>query len=321
MQFIYNDISLLHDTGEFHPECAARLSAFQNIPQTELPDAEHLLTLVHTEKHIERIKKAAKNNEQIDGDTIASADSFAAAKAGVSAAVLASETQGFSLMRPPGHHAYAELASGFCLFNGIAVAAQKLAEAGKKVLIFDFDGHFGDGTSDIFYESDKVLYWSLHQEAAFPFKGAAHEIGAGKGIGYNWNMPIPRGSGDDVFRDILQTFIPLVKQFAPDVVGISAGFDAHKNDPLLQLSFSINGYYEAGKMLATEFSDVFVVLEGGYNLEFLPHCIRAFHAGIEGRELEMKMKMPETNTEKETYDIYEKNKQLLLGHLSPYFKI
>ena len=319
MQLIYNDISLKHDTGAHHPECAERLAAFREIPQTDLPDVEHLLALVHTEKHITRVKQAAQNKEEIDGDTIASVESFAAAKAGVSAAVLASATQGFSLMRPPGHHAYAEAATGFCFFNSIAVAAQKLAEEGKKVLIFDFDGHFGDGTSDIFYGSDKVLYWSLHQEGAFPFKGQTHEIGVGKGVGYNWNIPIPRSSGDDVFTDILQTFIPLAKQFAPDVVGISAGFDAHRNDPLLQLGFSINGYYEAGKTLAREFSDIFAVLEGGYNLEFLPHCIRAFHAGIEGRDLALKM--PKTTSEPEIIEAYEMNKQSLLQHLSPHFTV
>ena len=318
MQYIYHDISLQHQTGQ-HPECAARLAHFAHLPQTELPAADSLLSLVHTDRHIRHVKRAAAEGIAIDGDTVTSAKSYEAAVASVGAAVLASEIGGFSLMRPPGHHAYAEKASGFCLFNSIAVAAQNAANKGKKVLLLDFDGHFGDGTSDIFYADKNVLYWSVHQSPAFPFKGAAREIGSGAGRGFNWNVPLPPGSGDDVFLDALRTFLPLAKQFAPDTVGISAGFDAHCSDPLLQLNFSLHAFYEVGLLLRKNFTNIFAVLEGGYNLEYLPRCIKVFKAGIEG--LDMPYSEPRTATPQHLTRMYQSTKNDLLQEISPYWKI
>ena len=318
MQFIYNDISLQHKTGD-HPECPERLAHFIKTAQTELVDASEFLSLVHTEKHIKAVKSAAESRLPLDPDTLTSEKSYEAAASAVSAAILASETNGFSLMRPPGHHSYADKASGFCLFNSIAVAAQKQAELGKKVLIFDFDGHFGDGTSDIFYDNENVLYWSIHQAPAFPYKGKIYEIGEGKGKGFNWNIPLSHSCGDDIFIDAIKSFLPLVEQFQPDVVGISAGFDGHHSDPLLQMNLSFYGFHEAGMLLQKKFNNIFAVLEGGYNLEYLPRCIECFVAGM--NEEKIPHEEPRTFSDLNTVKDYQETKSALLKELSPYWTV
>lgn len=318
MQLIYNDISLQHKTGD-HPECVDRLAHFNTLTQTELVDASEFLSLVHTEKHIAVVKNAAARSLPIDPDTLTSEKSYEAAVAGVSAAILASETNGFSLMRPPGHHSYADKASGFCLFNSIAVAAQKQANTGKKVLIFDFDGHFGDGTSDIFYESENVLYWSIHQAPAFPYKGKTYEVGEGKGKGFNWNIPLSHSCGDDIFIDAIKSFLPLAEQFQPDIVGISAGFDGHHSDPLLEMNLSFHSFYEAGILLQKKFKNIFAVLEGGYNLEYLPRCIECFVAGM--NEENIPHDEPRTFSDLNTVTDYKETKAALLRELSPYWSV
>jgi len=155
---------------------------------------------------------------------------------------MASETNDFALVRPPGHHAYPLRASGFCLFNNIAIAVKKLVNEGKKVAIFDFDGHLGDG--------------------------------------YTINVPIPPGSGDDVYLTAVDQIMPIVEQFHPDVVAVSAGFDAHHSDLLLELHLSASGYYRFGQILQEKFSNIFAVLEGGYNLDYLPRCLYNFVNGV-----------------------------------------
>ena len=318
MQFIYNDISLQHKTGD-HPECAERLTHFAKLAQTKLVDASEFLSLVHTKKHIEAVQNAAKTQLPLDPDTLASEKSYEAAVAAVSAAILASEINGISLMRPPGHHSYADKASGFCLFNSMAVAAQKQANAGNKVLIIDIDGHFGDGTSDIFYDNENILYWSIHQAPAFPYKGKTHEIGEGKGKGFNWNIPLSHSCGDDIFLDAIKSFLPLVEEFQPDIVGISAGFDGHHSDPLLQMNLSFHSFYGIGILLRKKFKNIFAVLEGGYNLEYLPRCIESFVAGM--NEERMPHDEPRTFSNLETVSDYEETKRSLLKELSPYWKI
>ncbi|NJK83593.1 MAG: histone deacetylase [Saprospiraceae bacterium] len=203
-------------------------------------------------------------------DTMTSPHSFLVASAGVGFAMRAMEEKSFAIMRPPGHHAYPDKASGFCLFNAIAVVAQSLVNEGKKVLIFDFDGHLGDGTEAIFYNTDQVLFWSLHQYPAFPGNGYIDEIGIGKGKGYSINVPLPAGSGDDIFLKAVQEFMPIAEQFKPDVVAVSAGFDAHLYDLLLGLRVTGSTYYKIGAMLKERFEHVFALLEGGYNLEYMP---------------------------------------------------
>ena len=166
-------------------------------------------------------------------------------------------------------------------------------------------GHLGDGTSDIFYDTDQVLYWSMHQYPAFPGHGFVDEIGTGKGKGFTVNIPLPPGSADDILEGALQYFLPVVEQFQPDVVAVSAGFDAHQYDLLLDLKASANFFYKAGKEIRARFSHVFATLEGGYNVDEMPKCLYNFMAGVN----EEPVPYPEDSTSSgmrvlETYEIY-----------------
>ncbi|MCB0669526.1 MAG: histone deacetylase [Saprospiraceae bacterium] len=286
MNIIANPIFLEHDTGQ-HPENRQRLECLNIEEYTEIKvDGEEYLPLVHERAHIQQIRDAAAQGATwIDQDTFVGARSFDVAVAAVGATIMSSTANGFALVRPPGHHAYHDHSSGFCLFNNLAVAVENLRREGKRVFILDFDGHLGDGTSQYFYHSDAVMFWSLHQFPAFPGKGRSNEIGSGKGKGFTINVPLPPGSGDDIFMHAFKNYFPVIEQFEPDVIAISAGFDAHRHDPLLQLNLSSNTFYEIGSMLAGKYSNIFAVLEGGYNTSVLPHCIGNFLAGINKSDL------------------------------------
>lgn len=286
MNIITNPIFLEHETGS-HPENRRRLECLNLKDFTAIDvDGEEYLSLVHQQSHIEKVREAAAHGSAwLDQDTFVSGGSYDAAIAAVGATIMASASNGFALVRPPGHHAYADHASGFCLFNNLAVAAEYLRRKGKRVFILDFDGHLGDGTSHFFYSSDDVMFWSLHQFPAFPGKGRSDEIGAGKGKGFTVNVPLPPGSGDDIFMHAFKNYFPVIEQFEPDVIAVSAGFDSHQYDPLLQLNLSSNTFYEIGRMLAEQFENIFAVLEGGYNTSVLPHCIHNFLAGVNKKPL------------------------------------
>lgn len=281
MDIIYNKIFLEHDTGE-HPENKTRLLSYPSRPEKEIIDGIEFLELIHPADYVKFAKEVCYSGEPFDQDTCTSPGTWAAATASVGAAVMASQTNGLALVRPPGHHAYRTRASGFCVFNNIAVAVERLRRQGKKVFILDFDGHWGDGTADIFGEYNDVLYASLHQYPAFPGGGSETEIGTGKGKGLTINVPLPPQSGDDVFFNGLEPIMAAAIKFKPDAVAVSAGFDAHQHDPLLQLSLSSKAYHRVGEMLKGDFRDIFAVLEGGYNVKYLPLCIDNFLAGING---------------------------------------
>ena len=282
MDLLFHSDVFLHDTGQ-HPENAAKLAAFADLPDAGVSATEADLRLVHDAAYIEYVKSACPQSLSLDADTRTSPHSWRAALTAVGLAIKASETGHFALLRPPGHHAYRAQGTGFCLFNNIAIAAQRLVNAGKKVLILDFDGHFGDGTSDIFYTSDRVFFWSLHQYPAFPYKGKHTETGADAGAGFNLNVPLAPGSGDDLLLDALDRFLPAARAFQPDVLAISAGFDAHQADPLLGLEWTTEGYHQIGKRLRGQFPHSFAVLEGGYHPEALTRSVYSFLDGMNGR--------------------------------------
>ncbi len=318
MKLIYHPLFLEHDT-DWHPESADRLEAFQGLPTTEIPLNEKVLELVHPRSYIDKIKEYAVSGRSPDPETIVSAGSMKAAITAANGAILAAEQGDFVLCRPPGHHAYANYGSGFCLFNNVAIATKNLLSRNKKVLIFDFDGHFGDGTADIFYDSDKVMYFSMHQSPAFPGKGMVNEIGKDRGTGYTINMPLPPFSGDDILQDSLNTLNPVLKQFNPDVVAISAGFDAHESDPLLHLRWSTSAFHSLGKHIRKNFNNHFAVLEGGYNTEVLAECIHAFLDGINGK----KFKGSDRHSDSEilVWNEYEMRLDTLINYLKPYWDI
>lgn len=317
MKLLYDPVFLEHDTG-MHPENPKRLEPFENLPTTPAPNGERYLTLIHSPAYIDKVRHACEFGIHLDADTATSPGSFEAAIRAVGATIQASEQGDFALVRPPGHHAYPEKASGFCLFNNVSIAAENLARQGKKVLICDFDGHLGDGTSAIFYESKQVMYWSLHQYPAFPGHGWTNETGKGEGKGYTLMCPLPPNSGDDIFMDAFTAFLPIAEQFQPDVVAVSAGFDAHQYDLLLDLRTTAGTYFKIGKMLRERFGHIFATLEGGYNVEELPLCVDNFVAGINGDAMPHEEKPTESTLQ--IWQTYELNLQSAILQLRPYWK-
>jgi acetoin utilization deacetylase AcuC-like enzyme len=296
--------SLEHDTGA-HAENAHRLVAIRRLLEStdwlgwELVESPAIdpdvLALVHPPEHVASIQNASLQAASsgplmLDADTIISEGSYTAAMYAAGGAVelvrrLVQERAhriGFSIHRPPGHHATASQAMGFCLFNSIAVAARyATAVLGlDRVAIVDWDVHHGNGTQDIFWESDQVLFASIHESPLYPGSGAPGEIGAGRGMGFTLNLPVPAGAGDAEFLVRLERrIIPRLRQFTPDLILVSAGFDAHAHDPLAHCRVSESGFAEMARLtlgLADEFQvPLGLVLEGGYDAEALARSVAA----------------------------------------------
>jgi len=277
MEILFNSKFLLHNPDSF-AEGRYRIEDFPS--QTEEVDDNGIahITLVHSESHLALVLDACKNH-RILAEVSLSPESYQAACSAVGLAVMAAERGDFAVVRPPGHHAKPERADGFCLFNNIAIAAQKLANEGKKIFILDIDGHHGDGTQEIFYHSDQVLFCSIHQQFAYPWTGEAHETGIGDGLGYTMNFPLPEGSGDRELLGAVDTAIRRAEEFKPDVVGVSAGFDGYIEDRLLGLNYTLDGYYQCGRRLRQSFDHIFAVLEGGYHFD-IKKCVEHFIRGV-----------------------------------------
>jgi acetoin utilization deacetylase AcuC-like enzyme len=277
MKVLFNKKFLKHNVAS-DAEGAYRIEQFPNNYEDRDRNGEEYITLVHTENHKELIKKACMNNEML-AEIQLTPSSYEAAISAVGLAIQASEYNDFAVIRPPGHHAGRERAAGFCLFNNIAIASQKLVNEGKRVFILDIDGHHGDGTQAIFYDSDQVYYFSVHQAYTYPFTGFPNETGEGDGEGFTTNVPLISGSGDKEFLNAISQAISEAKQFEADVIAVSVGFDAYEKDRLLGLKLTQKSYYECAFRLRRAFRNIFAVLEGGYHFE-IKDCVETFIDGI-----------------------------------------
>lgn len=300
--------SLEHDTGS-HPEQPARIVAIDaELEQRDWLGWERLsspavqrtvLAAVHPEPYIASIEDAvAAGGMLMDPDTVVSSGSFEAALHACGGAVemvrllLAGAVPcGFSIHRPPGHHAETARAMGFCLFNNIAVAARFAIDACglQRVLILDWDVHHGNGTNDIFSGDPRVLFISIHQSPLYPGTGSAGDVGSGDGVGYTVNLPVAPGSADEVFCSLVEfVAAPLARAFEPQLVLVSAGFDAHRDDPLADCLVTTQGFGSMAAavhdLCADELGVPFgAVLEGGYALGPLARSVAATLDAFAGR--------------------------------------
>jgi len=277
MEILFNSKFLNHNPGS-SAEGPYRIEGFQSQVREVDRKGEAYVSLVHSEAHLNMVRDACMHH-QVLAEVQLSPESYEAACSAVGLAIMAAEQGDFAVVRPPGHHAKRERADGFCLFNNIAIATQKLVNEGKKVFILDIDGHHGDGTQEIFYDSDQVLFCSVHQLFAYPYSGESHETGIGSGKGYTMNFPLPAGSGDRELLEVVDKAIARAVEFKPDAVGVSAGFDGYIDDRLLDLRYTLDGYFQVGNKLAASFDHIFAVLEGGYHLD-IPYCVHQFIRGV-----------------------------------------
>ena len=296
---IFSATFLNHNAEILHPESPSRLRAIVEglkaaglwsrlVPLTVGPATEHEIARVHTREYLQLLDRS--EGHYLDPDTwvgdgsppiarLAAGGVIAAARAVWSGAL----ANAFCAVRPPGHHALAGRGMGFCLLNNIAIAAADLLAhvPEARVLIVDWDVHHGNGTQAIFYESPQVMYASLHQYPFYPGTGAASETGCGSGVGFTVNRPLWAGAGDAEFLGALDSILAgPAHEFRPDVVLVSAGFDAHEDDPLAQLTVTTEGFAAATRAVcafarAMCGGRLVSVLEGGYDLTALGECVTA----------------------------------------------
>lgn len=296
--FYTHPSSLEHDTGPGHPESIQRLQAvmdaldgpaFAALVRREAPRGSVWdIKRVHDDAYIQSVFSAVPKDgyANLDGDTVVSPGSGEAALfavggvcAAVDAVVGGEADNAFCALRPPGHHAERDQAMGFCLFNNIAIAAFHALELEgiERVAVMDFDVHHGNGTQQAFWDHENLMYASTHQSPCYPGSGAERERGAHGNI---VNAPLPPGSSGEDFRDAFGFIRPAIKDFAPDLVLISAGFDAHASDPLAQLNLSEADFAWVTQQLmaiadTSAGGRVVSVLEGGYDLGALARSVRA----------------------------------------------
>jgi acetoin utilization deacetylase AcuC-like enzyme len=295
---------LEHDTGPGHPERPSRMQAVEAgvaaadlrealIPVEPVPAALEAIERVHPGRFVSALDRFCQaGGGYLDADTHVGSHSFEAARlaAGsgleVAARLAAGEGEvAFCALRPPGHHATATKAMGFCLFNNVAVTAAALAERGERVLIVDYDAHHGNGTQDIFYEDPRVMYVSFHEWPLFPGTGRADETGAGAGLGTTINLPFPHGTtGEHYRRAVDEVLAPAAAGFGPTWLLLSAGFDAHRRDPLAGLALTAGDFADLTRSICAlvPAGRRILFLEGGYDLEALSLSVGASLAGLVG---------------------------------------
>ena len=286
---VYDEAYPAHDTGR-HPENAAQLRAIWScLEGTELrsqlslvvphPAPLEAVEWAHTKTHVERVRWHATRERPLSIDTPMGRESYAVALLAAGGAVVAVDEvlsgrwdHAFCLARPPGHHAGAERAGGFCLFNNVAIATfhARNIYGLERVLILDWDAHHGNGTQEIFYRDPRVLYFSIHQSPGYPGTGSSGETGAGVGRGYTLNVPLPPGSADSNYENIMDTVLESAcARYRPQLILVSAGQDAHRCDPLASMRLTSHAFgmmTRKARGLADAYcgGKVALVLEGGY---------------------------------------------------------
>ncbi len=297
-----------HDTGPGHPERPPRLAAaragladagFGGVaPLPRRLATREELARVHSAAYLDALERfCAAGGGHLDPDTVVSPGTWetalAAAGAGlaaIDALVAGLGTAAFVGTRPPGHHADRSRGMGFCLINNIAVAAASLAAAGQRVLIVDWDVHHGNGTQEIFWDDPDVVYFSTHQSPLYPGTGRMGETGGPHALGRTVNVPLPAGATGDVLRKAVdEVLAPVAAWSRPDWVLVSAGFDAHRDDPLADLRLTAGDFADlavAVAALAPRPGRVALFLEGGYDLDALQRSVAAAVAAVTGGELQ-----------------------------------
>ena len=284
-----------HATPAGHPERPARAAVMADVASrwaaagggvaAPAPAPTRALLRVHDQLHLDTIGGTAGRRVRLDADTFTAPDSEEVARLAAGAAIAAVDhalagARGIAFVRPPGHHAERDRAMGFCLYNNIAVAAAHALSRGLgKVAVVDYDVHHGNGTQWMFYDDPRVLYVSLHQYPLYPGTGAAGDVGRDRGEGFTVNVPLAAGAGDADYGLVCdQAVVPILEAFAPDLLLVSAGYDAHDRDPLGGMQVSTGGYARMDRVLRDAADRccggrLAVVTEGGYDLEALEACL------------------------------------------------
>jgi acetoin utilization deacetylase AcuC-like enzyme len=306
-QIVYSDEFSKHDNRS-HPENAERLRViFDEIKKSQINNevefvepellSEKILYDVHSERMIDQIKDMSLEYEAwIDMDTYVCKSDFETARLAAGGLLKACNNvingkvdNAFALIRPPGHHATKNRSMGFCLFNNAAIAANELSKSGKKTLIFDFDVHHGNGTQDIFYDRNDVMYQSYHLFPHYPGTGNLDEIGIGDGEGYTVNIPLSHGNGNNAISKALdEVFLPIAKQFEPDLIIFSCGYDSHHKDPLGGLKLTSYFYAEIVNKFQKIQQKIVCTLEGGYNLDWIGKCVVSQLGQMVGKDIDFK---------------------------------